>query len=246
MRLLPASPRRRRRLGWIALTLVAVGAAALSITLLPRGEPVPQTPLRTEAADTTASAPPLRLTPARRAAIDAVVNRFAVDAATRRDPKAAWNDASELMRSNVSRSDWNAGNLPGIVPFDPDALGGVSWRVVYRAPDRVGLDVLLVAKHGARQRTIVYAADLVLEEGRFFVDSWVPRESFGGVAPARAKGETTAAAAQPKPAQGELDPRWLLVPAGVLALVVLIPLGLLVRNIIRNRRAYRRYQRARS
>jgi hypothetical protein len=244
MRLLPASPRRRRRLAWTALSLVALAAAGVSIALLPGGEPVPQTPLRTGRDEAAAALPPLRLTPDRRREIDAVVHRFAVQAAARRDPRAAWADASAAMHANISRADWDAGNLPGVVPFDPDALGGVSWRVVYRAPDRVGLDVLLVAKPGARQRTIVYAADLVLEEGRFFVDSWVPRESLGGAAPARAKGETTAAATQPQPAQGKLDPRWLLVPAGLLALVVLIPLGLLARNIIRDRRAYRRYRRA--
>jgi hypothetical protein len=149
------------------------------------------------------------------------------------------------MRSNVRRSDWDAGNLPGIVPFDPNALHDVSWRVVYRAPDRVGLDVLLVAKPGSRQRSIVYAADLVLEQGRFVVDSWAPRASFAGASPAPAKGETTAAPAEPASAHGQLDPRWLLVPAGILALVILVPLGLLTRNLIRSRRAYRRYQRAR-
>ena len=246
MRLLPASPRRRRRLAWVALTLVVVSAAAFSITLLPSGEPVPQTPLRTGGEDTVAATPPLRLTPTRRRQLDAVVHRFAIDAAARRDPKAAWDDASELMRASVSRSAWDAGNLPGIVPFDANALHEVSWRVVYRAPDRVGLDVLLVAKPGSQQRSIVYAADFVLEHGRFVVDSWAPRASFGGAAPKPAKGETTAAEAEPSPAQGALDPRWLLVPAGILALVILVPLGLLTRNIIRNRRAYRRYQRARS
>ena len=243
MRLLPVSPRRRRHLTWTAGAVGAVVAATVAIVLMPRGEPVPQTPLRTTAEDTAPARPPLRLTDARRHEIDSVVRRFAVEAATRRNPAAAWDDASATLRAGVSRSAWNAGDLPGIVPFDPDALGDVSWKVVYREPERVALDVLLVAKPGTRQRSTVYAADLVLERGRLVVDAWAPRATLAGPSAAPEKDETTAAPAKPQAAHGKLDTRWLLIPAGVLALAVLVPLGLLARSILRNRRAYRRYQR---
>jgi hypothetical protein len=103
-----------------------------------------------------------------------------------------------------------------------------------------------VAKPGSSQPSIVYAADLVLERGRFLVDSWAPRASFANSSPAPKKGEKETAGAEPPSANGQLDPRWLLVPAGFLALVILVPLGLVARNVIRNRRAYRRYQRART
>jgi hypothetical protein len=241
-RLLPTSPRRRRRLLWTARTLVVVVAVALAVVLMPHGEKVPQTALRAEAADTAPARAPLRLTPARRRETDTLVRRFAIQAAGRRDPAAAWNDASAAMHAGVERSDWNAGNLPGVVPYDTDALRSVSWRVVYREPDRLGLDVLLVARPGTAQRTTVYAVDLVLERGRLLVDSWAPRETFAAQAPTTTtRTETTAAPAEPQPAHGKLDTRWLLIPAGVLALAVLVPLALLVRHAIRTRRAYRRY-----
>jgi hypothetical protein len=245
-RLLPTSPRRRRRFLWTAGTLVVVVAVAAAVALMPRGEKAPQTALRTEAADTAPARAPLRLTPARRRETDSLVRRFAIQAAGRRDPAAAWNDASAAMHAGVDRSDWNAGNLPGVVPYDADELRSLSWRVVYREPDRLGLDVLLVARPGTTQRTTVYAVDLVLERGRLLVDSWAPRETFAAQAPAATtKTETTAAPAEPQAAHGKLDTRWLLIPAGVLALAVLVPLGLVVRNAIRTRRAYRRYDRAR-
>jgi hypothetical protein len=92
----------------------------------------------------------------------------------------------------------------------------------------------------------VYAVDLVVEHGRLRVDSWAPRETFAAQAPATTtRSETTAAPAEPQPAHGKLDTRWLLVPAAVLALAVLVPLALLIRNAIRTRRAYRRHDRAR-
>jgi hypothetical protein len=244
-RLLPASPRRRRRLAWTAWALVVVAAVATAVVLLPRGEKVPQTALRTEPVDTGPARAPLRFTAARRREADALVRRFAIQAAGRRDPAAAWADASAAMHASVSRDDWNAGNLPGVVPFDADALGSLSWRVVYREPDRLGLDVLLVARAGTAQQTTVYAVDLVLEHGRVVVDAWAPRETFAAPAPTTTRGETTAAPAEPQAARGKLDTRWLLIPASVLALAVLVPIGLLLRNAIRTRRAYRRYDRAR-
>ena len=214
--------------------------------LMPRGEKVPQTALRTEAVDTAPARVALRLTPARRRETDALVHRFATQAAGRQDPAAAWNDASTAMQASVDRSDWNAGHLPGVTPYDARALRSISWRVVYREPDRLGLDVLLVARPGAAQRSTVYAVDLVLERGRLLVDSWAPRETFAAQAPATAtKSETTAAPAEPRPAQGKLDTSWLLIPAGILALAVLVPVVLLIRSAIRTRRAYRRYDRAR-
>jgi hypothetical protein len=247
-RFLPTSPRRRRRLAWTASTLIVVVAVVGAVVLMPRGEKTPQTALRTEAAQTAPALATFRLTAARRREADALVRRFAIQAAERRDPAAAWNDASVGMRASVPRADWNAGNLPGVTPFDADALRSLSWRVVYREPDRLGLDVLLVAKPGTQQRSTVYAADLVLERGRLVVDAWAPRASFAAQAPTTTKSKTvtTAAPAEPESAHGKLDPRWLLVPAGVLALVVLVPLALLVRNAIRTRRAYRRHDRART
>jgi hypothetical protein len=245
-RLIPASPRRRRRLAWTAGSLAAVAAVAVAVVLMPRGEKVPQTAVRTEAMNTTAVRAPFRLTPARRQEADALVRRFAIQAAARHDPAAAWNDASSAMHLGVSHKDWDAGNLPGVVPFDADALHGLSWRVVYRAPDRIGLDVLLVARPGAKQRTTVYSVDLVLEHKRLVVDAWVPHETLGGGTPATTSHGNTSTTAVERPfSKGQLDARWLLVPTGVLALAVLVPLGLVVRNAVRNRRAYRTYARAR-
>jgi hypothetical protein len=247
LRLLPTSPRRRRRLAWTAASLGVVVVIVAAIALMPRGESEPETAVRTEPEQAAEPQSTFRFTPARRREADALVRRFALQAAARRNPAAVWDDASTAMQASVGRKEWNAGDLPGVVPFDSDALRSLSWRVIFREPDRVGIDVLLVARPGSKQRSTVYAADLVLERGRLVVDSWAPRASFATPGPAPGKTKTTtttsAAPAKPQSAHGQLDARWLLVPAGVLALVVLVPLGLVVRNAIRTRRAYRRHAR---
>jgi hypothetical protein len=242
LRLLPTSPRRRRRLAWTAGSIAVVVAVATAVVLMPHGESEPETALRTEPDLAAPLRPTFAFTAARRREADALVRRFALLAATRRNPSAAWDDASEAMRTSVGRKEWDAGDLPGIIPFDPDALRSLSWRVVYREPDRLGLDVLLVARPGSKQRSTVYAADLVLERGRLVVDAWAPRASFAAPGSGSTKTTTTTSAA-PQGAHGRLDTRWLLLPAGVLALAVLVPLALVVRNVIRSRRAYRRYAR---
>lgn len=225
------------------MSLAVVAAVATAVVLMSRGESAPQTALRSGPEEPAPPRPAFRFSAARRREADALVHRFALQAAARRDPAAAWNDASTTMQASVGRKDWNAGNLPGVVPFDAGALRALSWRVVYREPGRVGLDVLLVARPGSGQRSTVYAADLVLERGRLVVDAWAPRATFATPAPPKPAKETTTAAApaEPQAARGKLDSRWLLVPAGVLALAVLVPLALLLRNVIRTRRAYRRY-----
>jgi hypothetical protein len=42
--------------------------------------------------------------------------------------------------------------------------------------------------------------------------------------------------------KAQLSPRWLLVPAAVFALIVLVPIGLGIAHLRRSRRAWRAYQ----
>jgi hypothetical protein len=239
VRLLPDSPRRRRRIAWFGGTLAAVLAFALAVLLLPDADPAPESAVTgTVAAEPVL--PPLRLTRDRRAEIDSVVHRFVDTAVTRRDPAAAWALASRIMRAGVRRSAWNEGDLPGVSPFPASAVRDVSWSVAYRAPARVGLDVLVVAQPGSGQRSLVYQADLVLEDGRLLVETWAPEATLtAGAAPAK-----TGASSQAKAPsnQGRLDARWLLLPAGILLVLLGSAAFLIARHALRSRRAYRRYR----
>jgi hypothetical protein len=242
MALLPQSPRRRRRLVWGTAALAAIVAVGLAIGLMPRGERLAESDVATDTGPRAEALPPLQITPARRREIDRLVHRFTETAVTRRDPAAAWELASASMHSGVPRDAWNRGELPGVLPFDATAIEDVSWKVVYRAPERVGIDVLVVAKPGSGQQTIVYQTDLVQEDGRLLVAAWAPQATLGGgTAP------PPAAAAAPEQVEsrysrGRLDARWLLVPAGIVLLLLGTAVVLLVRHAIRSRRAYRRYR----
>jgi hypothetical protein len=242
VRLLPNSPRRRRRVAWIGGALAAVLAFGLAIVLLPKADPAPESALSGSAAEQQAL-PSLRLTRARRAEIDSVVHRFVESAVTRGDPPAAWPLASRSMRAGVARDAWDRGDLPGVTPFPAAAVRDVSWSVAYRAPSRVGLDVLVVAKPGSGQRSLVYQADLVLENGRLLVETWTPEATLtAGAATAAKTGASSAAATKAPSSQGRLDARWLLLPAGILLVLLGSAAFVIVRHAVRSRRAYRRYR----
>jgi hypothetical protein len=240
VRLLPDSPRRRRRVAWAGGALAAALGFALAVVLLPQADPAPESAVTgTVAAEPVLA--PLRLTRGRRAEIDSVVHRFVDTAVTRGDPAAAWALASRTMRAGVRRSAWNNGDLPGVSPFPASAVRDVSWSVAYRAPERVGLDVLVVAQPGSGQRSLVYQAELVLEDGRFLVETWTPEATLaaGATPPAR-----TGASSQAKAPsnQGRLDARWLLLPAGILLVLLGSAALVIARHALRSRRAYRRYR----
>jgi hypothetical protein len=240
VRLLPDSPRRRRRLAWIGGALAAVVAFVLAVVLLPKASPAPESAV-TGTVSAARAEPPLRLTRARRAELDSVVHRFVDTAVTRGDPAAAWALASRSMRAGVRRSAWNNGDLPGVSPFPASAVRDVSWSVAYRAPERVGLDVLVVAQPGSGRRSLVYQADLVLEDGRFLVETWTPEATLTAGAAVPAKSGASSRAEAPSN-RGRLDARWLLLPAGILLVLLGSAAFLIARHALRSRRAYRRYR----
>jgi hypothetical protein len=78
--------------------------------------------------------------------------------------------------------------------------------------------------------------------GRWLIDSFVSSASF---APERKSPKVVAHPDFSPQAEGrgkaQLSTRWLLVPAGVLALMVLVPIGFGIAHLRRSRRAWRAY-----
>jgi hypothetical protein len=240
---LPSSPRRRRRLGWAACAAGGVLVVVAAIVLLPKAERGPENAVGTGAETGAALGPPIALTPARRREIDRLVHRFTDTAVTRQDPAAAWALASATMRTGVTRAAWNRGELPGVLPFPADAVEAVSWKVVYRTPERIGLDVLVVARPDAGRPTLVYQSDLVLEEGRLLVDAWSPQATLtGGGGSATEATPAVQETVESPYSRGRLDARWLLIPAGIVGVLLAVAALLVGRHALRSRRAYKRYR----
>jgi hypothetical protein len=167
----------------------------------------------------------------------AVAARFILTALARRHLAESWALATPALRQGLSRAEWSTGNIP--VPTYPiTRLGQARERISYTYKDDIGLDVLVVSNDESKVRSMVFSAELLaVGQGKrrhWLVDSWTPAAGTPSP-PGQAAGPTT-----PRVSAG-LGAGWLLVPLGILAMIVLVPLGLGLRGWRRNSRAMRSY-----
>jgi hypothetical protein len=127
------------------------------------------------------------------------------------------------------------GDLPVLpYPADPERT---AWELDYADIKEVALNVTLVARRSEPEPPQVFGVSLEPRRGRterrWLVSAWYSR---GVVSQPQASGggEATAEGAPPRPeesealrraTEGQIDRIWWLVPAGLLALIVLGPLG---------------------
>lgn len=250
------SYRWRRRLAWTAaFLLVAAGVAVAGVILSTSQEgPAPRDALPAEFYVEEKQVP---LTAARKRRIRTTLAEFISTAVTRRDPAASWKLAGLGLRQGVTRRAWERGELP-VAPYPAGRRGLGTWELVqFSYPTRVGLEVLLWPRPGAKTQPLSVEVDVVRgRNGRWLVDYWLPVKFRGGVdvpepvaAPAqrRQRNERPERAAAP-PEDNDLgrirsraNPLWWALPTAILALIVLIPATVLLVQWRRNRRAEANY-----
>lgn len=233
----------RRRAAWTAGAVGAVALVAVGTMLLPKGRTQPVIHL---SGREIVYHPPktVAMTPARRRAIDQLLDAFVPAAVERRRPADALPLVTPAMKSSVTRAEWAAGNLP-VIPYQPRATTFHGWRLVYSYANEISVDLFMQPSAKNPLGPISYTGVFKRLHGKWLVDSFVPAATF---APVKAAPKVTAtpdftpgAKMSPvdKPA---LDARWLLVPAAILALIVLVPVGVVFSHWRRGRRAWRAYR----
>jgi len=151
------------------------------------------------------------------------------------------------LRQGMSRKDWAKGEIP-IIPYPVD-LKTVRFQVDYSyassPPDGlplVGMEVSMKPKKGEQQPAMVFGIELKAAgkgaKRHWLVSSWEPRGQLGG----EPQSLNHKALAQPAK-HGSLSPAYLLVPAGILAAIVIIPVSFGLRGWRRHRRVAREYRR---
>jgi len=234
------SPRARRRAGWIGALVVVAAAAAAAVIALPKGSTERET---FRPGEQVVRIPDrVRMTAARRQAIDDLLDTFVPAAVERHRPLTALPLVTQSFRAGVSREDWAHGDLP-VFPFDAQGERFHSWTVNYSFPREMSIDLLL---HPTKKETLgALAITAVFKQvhGRWLIDSFVPAASF---APEKKRPRILASPDFTPFAESrghaQLSSRWLLVPAGILALIVLVPTALGIAHLRRSRRAWRAYQ----
>jgi hypothetical protein len=237
-----ASPRRRRRLIALLVVLVVAAVVALLIAFEHNTAKSISTPVTKGKPYVPPPQPKShRFSKAEASSVLPVAMRFVRDAVGRHDMHSAWNITAPALRGDTSRQDWDHGENTEIAPF---AVDHARWRIDYNYPRAVGLEVAVFpTKRSEIKNPMVYYMELQKQRRHghtsWLVDQWVPAP--GSAQVVQGNVDPLAADRSTPPAQG-LGAVWLAVPAGIVALILAIPLTLGIREWRRGRRARRRYE----
>lgn len=242
MRLLPSSPRRRRRV--IAGGSVTGVAAIVTVVFLalPSTTPPNPTPTGTEGAAQLVAKTSRHVSAADRKLINDTFDHFVPAGVARRSADVAWAWAGPELRAGSTLAEWRNGTTP--VPSYPAA--GTSfhgWGVLDATPTTVDYNLLVHPRKGAGTSAWVFQGELVKMHDRWLVNTIYttaimakPDNGPKEVGPA----DFAAPAARqdtPTGVHGALSRTWLSTLIGVLlGVVVLVPLGIGLGVYIRRRR----------
>lgn len=240
-RRLLSSPRRRRRL--IALLVIVLVAAVVTLLIAFERNTAQSTATPVTKGKPFVPAPQPkshRFTKHEQVKVLPVAMRFVRDAVGRHDMHAAWEITAPVLRADTSRTDWDRGENTQIPPFSVDHA---RWRIDYNYPRQVGLEVAVFpTKKSEIKNPMVFYMELekqrVHGQASWLVDQWIPAP--GSAQVVQGATDPLAADRSTPPAQG-LGAVWLAVPAGIVGLILAIPLFLGLREWRRGRRARRSY-----
>jgi hypothetical protein len=256
MRLLPSSPRNRRRLAWSGGIGMAVALLVLGVTLLPdrnsgierntAPQPAQEQPAQEKpavaAAPARATGEPrqVKLTHRVRTEVTEALDRFILTGVAGKNADDAWGLTTGALHAASKRSDWAKGETPfWRFPAKGTHFGG--WVLKYSYPGDVGLDIFLQPKPGADTGPIAFRAELKRIGGRWLIEAWQPMAMFSK------PGEGAKVLAQPDLApsivgagEQRISANWLFLPLGLLAgAIVLIPAAIAVSTWRKNRAVVR-------
>ena len=239
------SPRFRRRALKGGLLLAVLGAGALVSLLYWNTATVVETPLHGRA-DVYVPPIPVEIAAAERRQVVATAARFVETAVKRDHAERAYELAGPNLRGGTTPAQWRDGDIP-VVPYPVD---DARWRFDYSYVDEIGLQVAVFPPAGATVRPMVFDMSLravgVGATRRWLVNSWSPRGSGGRLRPDRTEGSPFRIdSPAPASASTRLGTAWLLVPAGLIALALLVPATVLLVERARSRRAQREYEASR-
>ena len=171
------------------------------------------------------------------------MDTFVPAAVERRDPLRALPLVTSTFRAGQTRADWARGNLP-VQPFRARDRRFHGWRLDYSYPNEISVDLLLQPARTERLGAISFTAVFKRTEGRWLIDSFVPAAVFAGEHKAPrilAEPDFTPNVATPV-AKARLNAGWLLLPAALLALILIVPAAFGVAYLHKSRRAIREYR----
>lgn len=236
-----SSPRFRRRVVKVGLLLAVAASAALVSIFFWNTATIVETPLHGQA-DVYVPPIPIRMSAAERRTVIATAALFVETAVRREHAERAYALVGPSLRGNTTRAEWRDGDIP-VVPYPVD---DARWEFDYSYANEIGLQVAVFPEPGTSVQPMVFNMSLRAvgagPKRSWVVDAWSPRGGGGG---ARSRSDGSPFRVDPAPpvsAATSLGAVWLLVPAAVIALALLVPAALFVVERLRSRRARKAYE----
>jgi len=170
---------------------------------------------------------------AERAAINRTLDGFVNHALKRQDVDAAWNLVTPDLRTGISRSSWDAGNVP-VIPFRAGGTTFHQWTVDSATPTQVDFELIVPAAK-TKDSSIQFFGTMKKTHGRWLVDAFNPSATFGGGA------VVSGSDYAPPPGGGgtgeaTLGSVWIVIPAALIGAGILFLIGWLLFGWARGRR----------
>jgi hypothetical protein len=244
MRLL-SSPRRRRRLKWLAVVAVGAGVALTIGILYPNTNHVESvfTPGKPQVTHEEPPATPLSKRDV--AATEKTLDAFVTSAVLRQHLERSYGLVTNQIRAGLALEDWRKGEI-SVVPFPKEDFAFAKSKLRYSRGNFARYDVVIWARPRAKTGSTMFSMELRAvghgQKRRWLVAYWEP---IGGGLSAPSNPGTNPLnirqTREPSATAQPLGTAWVLAPLAVLSMIVLVPGGLAIRGWLRNRRADRDY-----
>jgi hypothetical protein len=165
-------PGWQKALPWIVAVLVVGGAIAAGIIWSNTGKST-ATPFTNQPVNDVSKVPPtVKLTPG----ATQVARKFIETAVARKNLAQAYILVTEQIRQGQSLKSWKSGNI-AVIPYPVDAVKYAPMKIDFSYPNEAQIEVALLPKPGSNVRGQLFLMDLVKQDGKWLVNSWVPRAS---------------------------------------------------------------------
>jgi hypothetical protein len=253
MRVVPSSPRLRRRFLRVGIALLVAGSIA-TIAVLVRGPKGPSSSPAKNAPPAQFAAKSTRVSPAERRAIDKTLDQFIPAALDRTAAKTAWRLAGPELKSGSTLKEWRHGTSP--IPYYP--ARGTSfhnWTTIDAGPNYVEFNILVHPKRGSQTSSWVFSGEVVKRQSHWLVNRMYTiavmqrptktgRHEVGPADFAASPAAQSNGGAPPPTGASKLGTKWLYAVGGAVLLALLFPLGFGIVSVVRSRRARLNYARS--
>jgi hypothetical protein len=163
-------PGWQRALPWVIAVVAVGGAIAAGIIWSNTGKST-ATPLSNVPADDRSAIPKtVKLPPG----ATRVARTFIETAVARKNLSQAYRLVTEQIRQGQSLESWKTGNI-AVIPYPVDSVKYAPMKIDFSYANEAQIEIALLPKAGSKARSALFIMDMVKRDGKWLVNSWVPR-----------------------------------------------------------------------